>query len=72
MAKKRRTKAEKVRSSYKLKDFRVRETRDFETKKDAREFGYLSREYVGGDLKRSVMFSLIIILIEVVIARYWV
>lgn len=73
MAKKRKTRSEKIRSSYRLKDFRINEEDSgVKAKKDVREFSYLSREYVEGDLKRSVLFSLVIILIETVIARYWV
>lgn len=71
MPKKRKTKAEKVASTYRLEQFKLKGTDIIEKKRERREFAYLSREYVVSDLKRSVLFSLLIILIEVVVARYW-
>lgn len=60
MAKKRKTKAEKIATGYRLKDFhlKVEEQRE---KKDASEFSYLSKEYVGKDLTKTVIYSVLIV-----------
>lgn len=67
MAKKRRTREEKIKTSYRLKDFslnvkEIREKRDFEG------FGYLSSSFVKKDLIKTMVFSLVIVGIELYLA----
>jgi len=69
MPKKRKTKEEKVRSSYRLGNFRLREEEQRE-KKDAREFGYLSKDHVGKDLGKTLLFSALIVGLLVIAKKY--
>ena len=60
MIKKRKTLEEKIKTGYRLQDFRLQVTERIE-KKDASEFGYLSSEFVVRDLTKTVVFSVVIV-----------
>ena len=66
--KKRKTKAEKVKTSYRIDDFVVREE-EMVTRMDDDNFGYLSKEYIGKDISKTVLFSVVIVLIIVFLSR---
>lgn len=55
-----KTKAEKIESGYRLKDFRIAAS-ERTAVKDANEFSYLSSEYVVKDLTKTVIFTAIIV-----------
>lgn len=69
MVKKKKTKAEKVRSGYRLQNFRLKAEEQME-RKEAQEFGYLSKEYVKKDLTKTILFSLVIVGL-LVAAKYY-
>ena len=58
--KQRKTRAEKIQSGYRLQNFKLAEAERMEVK-DVSEFGYLSSEYVMKDLRKTVVFSLVIV-----------
>lgn len=60
MPKKRKTREEKVKTGYRLENFKLREeeTRD---RRDVGEFAYLSKQYVVKDLAKTIFFSCIIL-----------
>jgi hypothetical protein len=57
---KRKTKAEKIESGYRLQNFRINAS-ERTAVKDANEFSYLSSEYVVKDLLKTLLFTVIII-----------
>jgi hypothetical protein len=60
MPKKRKTKEEKIKSGYRLENFKLNaEVR--EVRKEVEEFGYLDKNYVRRDLTRTIIFSLVIV-----------
>lgn len=63
MAKKRKTKAEKVASTYRLKSIHIK-TEERRKVRDSDVFAYLSSDYVKKDLLRTVGFSTLIIVVE--------
>lgn len=67
--KQRKTRAEKIQSGYRLQNFRIAEAERVAVK-DANEFGYLSSEYVMKDLRKTVIFSLVIVGL-LVVAKKW-
>ncbi|KKU44888.1 MAG: hypothetical protein UX62_C0046G0015 [Microgenomates group bacterium GW2011_GWA2_46_7] len=69
MSKVRKTREEKIQSGYRLQNFRLAEEARREVK-DASEFGYLSSEYVLKDLRKTIIFSLLIMGILVMAKRY--
>ncbi|MFH1244847.1 MAG: hypothetical protein V1487_04745 [bacterium] len=64
-----KTRAEKIRSGYRLQNFKLAEGARREVK-DASEFGYLSSEYVLKDLRKTVLYSLVIVGLLVMAKRY--
>lgn len=67
MAKKRKTKSEKIKAQYRLKDITI--STDLRREKKSQDaFSYLSSDYVKGDLLRSAGFSVVIIGIELYLA----
>lgn len=67
--KKKKTRAEKIQSGYRLKDFRIK-AEEQRAKKDANEFSYLSSEYVVKDLAKTVVFSVVIVVLLIMAKRY--
>jgi len=57
-----KTRAEKIASGYRLQNFRIAES-ERTMKKDADEFSYLSSKYVLLDLSKTILFTLIILLL---------
>lgn len=55
-----KTRAEKIESGYRLKNFRLA-ARERTAVKDASEFGYLSSEYVVKDLSKTLLYTAIIL-----------
>lgn len=55
-----KTRAEKIESGYRLKNFRI-EASERTAVKDASEFSYLSSKYVVKDLVKTLMFTAIIV-----------
>ena len=55
-----KTRAEKIESGYRLKNFRL-ESAERTAIKDANEFSYLSSKYVVKDLTKTMIFTVIIL-----------
>ena len=70
MPKKKKTKEEKIKSGYRLVNFRLNESERVE-KRDKEEFGYLSKEYVKKDLSKTVLFSIVILAMLLVAKKYF-
>lgn len=62
MPKSRKTRAEKVASGYRLQNFRL-QVEERQQVKDASEFGYLGSEYVVKDLTKTVLYTVVILLL---------
>lgn len=69
MPKTRKTREEKIKSAYRLANFRLN-VEAVKEKKDANEFGYLSREYVKKDLIKTVIYSGVIVVLLALAKRY--
>lgn len=63
MVKKRKTRSEKVASTYRLRSVLIKTT-ERRKKRDIEEFAYLSSSYVKKDLLKTVGFSVLIIIVE--------
>lgn len=70
MPKKNKTRAQKINSSYRLKDFSIN-VKEVRKRKEVEGFGYLSSEFVRKDLTKTVVLSLLIIGIELYLASAW-
>ena len=70
MPKKKKTRAEKIQSSYRLKDFSVN-VKEVRKRKEIEGFGYLSSEFVRKDLLKTVALSILIVGIELYLASVW-
>jgi hypothetical protein len=55
-----KTKAEKIESGYRLKNFKLVSS-ERTAVKDANEFSYLSSEYVVKDLTKTLIFTVLIV-----------
>ncbi len=55
-----KTRAEKIESGYRLKGFKLAAS-ERTAVKDANEFGYLSSEYILKDLSRTLLYTAIIL-----------
>ena len=55
-----KTREEKIKSSYRLQNFKLHAA-EKQQEKDSNEFGYLSSHYVVKDLTKTLVFSLVII-----------
>lgn len=60
MPKAKKTREEKVRSAYRLQNFKL-DTAQVAQRKDREEFGYLSSSYVKQDLLKTLLYTLIIV-----------
>ena len=60
MSKVRKTRAEKIESGYRLKNFKLA-VGERTAIKDVSEFGYLSSEYILKDLSRTLLYTSIIL-----------
>jgi len=69
MPKKKKTKEQKIKSGYRLANFRLNESERVE-RKDREEFGYLSKEYVKKDLVKTVLFSAVIVALLLAAKKY--
>lgn len=58
--KKRKTREEKIRSGYRLQNFRLKGA-SIQDRKDVSEFSYLASEYVVKDLSKTLMYTVIIL-----------
>lgn len=70
MPKKIKTREEKIRSSYRLQDFKLK-IAEVQARRDVAEFGYLSKEFVRKDLTKTVLYSAIIIGLLFLAKRYF-
>jgi hypothetical protein len=70
MPKKKKTRNEKIKSSYRLDNFALK-IGEQEERKDKKEFAYLDRQYVGKDLMRTVIYSALILGL-LMMAKRWV
>lgn len=70
MPKKDKTREEKVKSSYRLQDFKLK-VAEVQARRDATEFGYLSKEFVRKDLTKTIIFSLVIVSLLFLAKRYF-
>lgn len=66
---KKKTKEEKIKSTYRLKNFKV-QVAEVQARKDVEEFSYLSKDYVRKDLSKTAFFSLIVIILLLVAKKY--
>jgi len=55
-----RTREEKIKSSYRLQNFKLHAV-EKQQEKDSNEFGYLASHYVVKDLTKTLFFSLVIL-----------
>jgi hypothetical protein len=55
-----KTREEKIKSAYRLHDFRLAES-DRQVVKDQNEFGYLDSSFVGKDLFKTVLVSVVMV-----------
>lgn len=60
MSRQHKTREEKVRTAYRLKNFKL-DTAQVAERKDREEFGYLATEYVKQDLLKTLVYTLIIV-----------
>ena len=59
-----KTREEKVKSAYRLQNFSLK-IKEKQIEKDRNEFGYLSSHYVVKDLTKTLLYSLIILVLLV-------
>ena len=64
-----KTRAEKIKSSYRLHDFKL-QVAERAAQKDVDEFGYLAKKYVARDLSRTLLFSVVVVGL-IVGAKVW-
>lgn len=64
-----KTREEKIKSAYRLHDFRLAEGERQEVK-DQTEFGYLDSSFVGKDLLKTVLVSVVMVAIIVFATKY--
>lgn len=69
MPKKRKTKEEKVKSGYRLENFKLH-VAESAARRDTQEFAYLSKDYVKKDLTKTVVFSLVIVSLLLFAKKY--
>lgn len=69
MPKQRKTREEKIKSQYRLKDFSL-QVKETQARKDKEEFSYLSSEYVVKDLTKTLVFTIIIVILLFVAKKY--
>ncbi len=64
-----KTREEKIKSAYRLKDFKIVEEARHE-QKDASEFAYLDSSFVKKDLTRTIVVSAVMIALIVAAKRF--
>lgn len=64
-----KTREEKIKSAYRLKDFSLK-VAEKQVEKDRNEFGYLSSHYVVKDLTKTLVYSLVILTLLLVARQY--
>lgn len=64
-----KTREEKIKTAYKLHDFRIAEENRQEVK-DANTFAYLDARFVRGDLLKTVVVSTLMVVIILLAQRY--
>lgn len=69
MSKKNKTKKEKIKSGYRLQNFRLN-LEEAQGKKDVEEFTYLQKDFVKKDLTKTVVFSALIVILLLVAKKY--
>lgn len=69
MAKKQKTKEEKIKTSYRLQNFRIKEG-EVQERKDVETFSYLDSKFVVKDLTKTAIVSMIIVGIIFVAKKY--
>lgn len=69
MAKKRKTKEEKVKAAYRLQNFQLK-VEESQQKREVKEFGYLSKEYVKKDLTKTVVYTAVVVTLLFIAKRY--
>lgn len=68
--KKRKTRDQKIKASYRLQDFSIN-VEDTRKKKEIQGFGYLGVEFVKRDLLKTVIFSIMIVGLELYLANLY-
>ena len=66
---KQKTREEKIKSAYRLQNFSLK-LAEKQVEKDRNEFGYLSSHYVLKDLTKTLLYSVVILVLLVVAKRY--
>lgn len=69
MTAKRKTREEKIKSQYRLRNFSLK-LAEADSRRDLEEFGYLASEYIVRDLSRTAVFTAIIITLLVLAKKY--
>ena len=64
-----KTREEKIKSAYRLQNFSLK-IKEKQIEKDRNEFGYLSSHYVVKDLTKTLLYSLIILVLLIVAKQY--
>lgn len=64
-----KTREEKIKSAYRLQNFSLK-VAEKQVEKDRNEFGYLSSHYVVKDLTKTLVYSLIILILLLVARKY--
>lgn len=67
---KHKTKEEKIKSAYRLQNFRLK-VGEKQEERDSNDFGYLSSHYVVGDLTRTLIYSVVIVVLLLVAKKYF-
>ena len=67
---KHKTKEEKIKSAYRLQNFRLK-FGEKQEERDSNDFGYLSSHYVVGDLTRTLIYSVVIVVLLLVAKKYF-
>ncbi|GAB4026941.1 MAG: hypothetical protein Fur0011_3800 [Candidatus Microgenomates bacterium] len=64
-----KTKEQKIKSAYRLKNFKL-QLKEKQEEKDRNEFGYLSSHYIVQDLTKTAIYSIIIVGLLLIAKRY--
>lgn len=64
-----KTREEKIKSGYRLHNFSLKLV-EHQIRKDVQEFGYLSSEYVGKDLTKTLFYTIVILGLLVLAKTY--
>ncbi|MCE7897868.1 MAG: hypothetical protein DPW11_00675 [bacterium] len=64
-----KTREEKIKTAYRLQNFSLK-VAEKQVEKDRNEFGYLSSHYVVKDLTKTLLYSLVILVLLMVARQY--